>query len=38
MIVFSTNGAGAVGYPYVQRKKKKQNLEEPKRETDNPQL
>ena len=30
MIVFSTNDAGAVGYPYVQKKKKKQNLEEPK--------
>ena len=30
IIVFSTNGARAVGYPYAQKKKKKQNLEEPK--------
>ena len=40
MIVFSTNGAGTVGYPYAtkEKKKKKQNLEEPREKQTNPQL
>lgn len=39
MIVFSTNGAGTVGYPYATKeKKKKQNLEEPREKQTNPQL